>query len=67
MKTLKQLAKELAKEIEKDTSVRNPLNPNVIEEDGWKNFLGSVEKNMEVTLPTILKFIKKNPELLEMV
>lgn len=67
MKTLKQVAKELSKEIEKSTSIRNPLNPNVIEEDGWKNFLGSVEKNMEVTLPTILKFIKNNPEIMELI
>jgi len=64
MKTIKQAAKELAKEIENETSVKNPLNPNVIEEGGWKNFLGSVERNMEVILPTILEYIKKNSELL---
>lgn len=62
---LKKSSKELAKRIENDTSVRYELNPNVVLEPGWKNFLGSIESNLFKTLPIVLKYIKENPQLLE--
>lgn len=62
---IQQAARELTKEIEKATAVKYELNPNVILEPGWKNLLGSVEANMNKLMPTMIKFFKAHPELLE--
>ena len=62
---LKKASKDLAKLIEDATAERYELNPKVILEPGWKNFLGSIEHNLFKSLPVILKYIKANPQLLE--
>jgi hypothetical protein len=63
-KQIKTAAQELAKDIKDATAFREELNPNVILTEGWTNFLGSVEKNMEVVLPVVLEYLKTQPELL---